>query len=164
MDGRHLFIVVLYTTASLSSAWCNEINITVQQSEGYPESCEQEGLHVACPDLDSAITFTTTLTSVDALGQNTSLVTISLPKGTHLVTTVTYFGSTSVSFVGLESDVFVVCDYYADENATKPLETFTWYFDELERVEMTNLNFGNCGFPFRLSGVRDVVMENCTFR
>lgn len=169
MCGKDLFMTLCAVASLITSTCCSRVDITVQPPEAFPDvydlSCEQNGTSVICPDLDTAINYSTVF-NLDGMGRiagNASFVSISLPKGTHYITTRTYFGDTSVSFVGVDSDVTVVCDYYADNGLSSPREMQTWYFDASESVEMTNLHFKDCGFPFRLFTVKDVIIENCTF-
>lgn len=155
------FCFILFLSCTSSGA----IDITIQP-DLLSESCAtpDNGTSVLCPNLDLANHYVHTISNGGTiLTGSSNYVSIALPGGTHYITTQTYFGNASVSFAGLDSGTEIVCDFYADEDVVEPVETSTWYFNGSEEVKMANLHFKNCGFPFRLFAVRNVIIENCIF-
>jgi hypothetical protein len=64
-----------------------------------------------------------------------------------------------IEFVGLESGVYVSCDY--DDIVGS---NYTWYFDHLFSVTIRGIHFKNCPRPLRLDTVSNVTIQNCSFR
>ena len=113
-------------------------------------NCEQLSINdsVVCGSLQSA---TEAVLDVDC-------ITILIPSGHHLVTSPVNFGAASVSFVGLNTDVTVLCDYEPN-----PERQYTWYFNQSYEVIIENVNFMNCPYPVRMDTVRSISISNTSF-
>lgn len=146
----------------INSLSANIINITVDHALGY--DCHQTAAleDIICRDLDSAIGYAVAGYEVDSNVTHNS-TTISLPSGVHHITTQTNFGDANVNFTGLDHNVTVVCEYYADNETFDATEIHTWYFNKSKSVAMENIHFRNCGFPFRFIFVERVNINNCTY-
>ena len=164
MDRTAVHVLVLHILCGINFIYAGDIWITVDHQGVQNYNCEREGTDsiggMICKDLDSAINYT--VSTRDQAGANSS-VTISLPNGVHHITTQTNFGDASVNFIGLDYNVTVVCEYYADNETDDPTQIHTWYFNESESVWMENIHFKDCGFPFRFLLVQQVKIDNCTF-
>ena len=115
---------------------------------------------VNCPDLNAAIDFAI---SLDENISSSSIINISLPEGSHSISTQTNFGARRVSIQGLEGTVTLTCDYYADNETKNPAEIHTWFFNQSGSVDLINLNFVRCGFPLRFFAARRVHISFCSF-
>lgn len=149
--------VVFCLLCIINSLYAIDINITVDPGIG--STCTT-GNFIICSNLDSAIRYTVSLQRADT---DNSSVTISLPNGVHYITTQTNFGDASVNFVGLDHNVAVVCEYYANNETFDATQIHTWYFNKSRSVGMENIHFRNCGFPFRFVLVERVNIDNCTY-
>ncbi len=114
-----------------------------------------------CPNLGAAIDLTISLHQ--NFTSSASHTQISLPEGSHYIFTPTNFEARSVSIVGLGENVTITCDYYADSETDDPDKIHTWFFNQSSSVELRNMNFAGCGFPFRFFAVRRVHISFCTF-
>ncbi len=154
------FIIMLL--AAISSVQADEITITVDPTA---QGCEDNSLSVVCESLDSAISFAASLSlSTSNVSQiSTASVSINLQNGTHYITNQTYFGNTSVSFIGVDTEVSIVCVYNKRDDTNDSFSIHTWYFDKSKAVRMDNLQFWNCSFPFRMFVVEQVSITNCSF-
>lgn len=153
-----VFILLCITNADTISI---TVNLQAEQESCYNRA--EANNSVICKDLDSAVKYATSLHGEDIIDSSTSSVTIFLPKGLHYVTTQTYFGNTNVNFVGLSHSVTVLCDYYADNETLDATLMHTWYFNKSRSIEMENINFRDCGFPFRFLFVQRINITNCTY-
>lgn len=160
MHVRDLCLVVCIISTIISNL-ANGINITVDQ-EAESFSCERNETSITCKNFDLAINYAASLNQT-AGSNNGSSVSIFLPYGVHLVTTQTNFGDVSVNFVGVDSNVSVACEYYADNGTSDSALIHTWYFNMSESVGIENIQFRDCGFPFRFFVVEQVAIRNCTF-
>ena len=143
----------------------SDISITVDP-QATTANCEQGEISdfVLCTDLDSAISYVTSLSSGSTGADNaSSSVSIVIFNGIHYVTTQTNFGDTNVNFVGRDQNVMVVCEYSADMEIQSSALIHTWFFNESGNIGMENIHFSNCGFPFRFFAVSQVNIKYCTF-
>ena len=145
-----------FVTKALSSS---NLVVTVDlRAEGRSSDCTvRDDDAVNCKDLDSAIGYAT------SLEPGNSSLAITLPDGVHYITTQINFGDANVNFVGLGHNVTVVCEYYADNETFDSARIHTWFFNKSRSVGMENIHFRNCGFPFRLTFIQQVNINNCTF-
>lgn len=158
--------VVFCFLCIITSIDANNVSITIDPQAVPDSSCQQgtaENIMI-CKNLDSAIGYTVSF----GLQNTTSLeadrsATISLPNGVHYITTQTNFGDANVNFIGLNHNVTVECDYYADNETLDATQIHTWYFNKSESVRMENIHFRNCGFPFRFIFIQRVNIIDCTF-
>ena len=157
MDFRRFLLILSVCAPSL-----NGLLITVNPA--LLEPCTNYELaitsSVVCQNLDAAINFTV---SLDQNSTSLDVVQISL-EGNHYISSPANFGTRSLSIIGLGGNVTLTCDYYADNETTDSAEIHTWFFNQSRSVELNNLNFVGCGFPFRLLAVRRVHISSCTFR
>ena len=113
-----------------------------------------------CSDLQSAINWIVESSVYSAR----ECIEIRLPDGDHTITGQTDLKNASVHLVGLGDYVTVQCTYIADTNLNESREIHTWYFDHSDSVAFNNIHFRSCGFPFRFDTIRNVYLNNCTFR
>ena len=94
-------------------------------------------------------------------GSNCSRV--ELPSGVHYISTPLIFPAqlNGIEFVGLGGNVTVTCSYA--ENDTSGTN-YTWYFQQLESVSMTGIQFEACPSPLRLDTIAEVLITDCSFR
>ena len=151
----------------------NDVNISVDP-EAILEfgNCEDAsskqgivGSHsITCTDLDSAIGYAVLwYQNITDDKNDTAVIQIVIPTGTHNVTSQTNFGAADVDFIGEDDNVSVVCDYYADNETEDLTLIHTWFFNQSRYVGMRNINFRDCGFPFRFFTAQRVEIQNCTF-
>ena len=88
---------------------------------------------------------------------------VELPSGVHFISTPLVFPArlNGIELVGLGDNVTVTCDYA--ENDTSGTN-YTWYFQQLESVSMTGIQFETCPSPLRLDTIAEVLITDCSFR
>ena len=122
---------------------------------------------VICNDLQSAIDWTveaSILFSAEGSSRNNIVEIHLMAGGTHTISKQSDLQNASMHLIGLGDGVTVQCDYFADPRLNESWEIHTWYFDRSDSVAFKNVHFIGCGFPFRLDTVRNVNINNCTFR
>ena len=162
--GSKSFALAIFSLLTASSLCNKAINITVDSALQASSSCEADNLMVTCVDLDSAISYTTSLElNTSSSSQISTLrVSIHLHSGTHYITKQSHFGDASVSFLGVGSGVDIVCDYNETVGGESSLN-HTWYFNQSDTVRVDNLQFRDCIFPFRMFAVGEVEITNSSF-
>ena len=92
---------------------------------------------------------------------NMSSIRIELFSGEHFINSQTFFSEElkTIEFVGLENNVTVSCDY-----DVKFSINYTWYFDGLDSVSFSGIDFHHCPRPIRIDTVSNVTIKNCSFR
>ena len=99
-------------------------------------------------------------TSTDGSGSY-NCTSIELPAGEHVLWSQTLFPADLGSLVirgPAEESASVVCVYEVAEN------NYTWYFSNLELLEISNIHFRDCSRPLRIDTVAEVEITNCSFR
>ena len=99
-------------------------------------------------------------TSTDGSGSY-NCTSIELPAGEHVLWSQTLFPADLGSLVirgPAEESASVVCVYEVAEN------NYTWYFSDLESLEISNIHFRDCSRPLRIDTVAEVEITNCSFR
>lgn len=128
-----------------------------------------------CTDLQSALITIATLdlNSTSPPGDTANCVTINIPPGLHFITAPVHLGSTNVQLVGLgqgSAMTTVQCDYTIDVDETRIFDPeysyvdYTVYFNRSEYFMMSNMDFMDCPYPFRLDTLRTVVIKNTSFQ
>ena len=93
-------------------------------------------------------------------GNATNCSIVEIPAGEHVLSSQTLFPGQleSLEIRGPWDDtVSVVCRYEAETN-------YTWYFSEMEALQIRNVHFHGCPRPLRIDTVADVELTNCSFR
>ena len=172
MQLSSMFLIRLSAVVVLLNGFCggNDVNISVDpeailESGNCEDASSKQGIvAITCTDLDSAIGYAVLWhQNITDDKNDTTVIQIVIPIGTHNVTSQTNFGAADVDFIGEGNNVSVVCDYYTDDETEDLTLIHTWFFNQSKYVGMRNINFRDCGFPFRFFTAQQVEIRNCTF-
>ena len=152
---------------SLASTWLSVFTscvICIVTSKRLAQASSQVPTNRQCNftlSISSSLTLQQVVTSVsNDHGTGFNCIRIEVHSGIHALTSQILFPAEvgEIEFVGLESDVTVICSYNVG------YQNYTWYFDHLSSVTIRGIHFKSCPRPLRLDTISNVTIQNCSFR
>ena len=139
--------------------------LLVQVNTLEENQCDDLGVVLSTHD-NHTTPFNSLQEALDIVLQNGSQLevpTICLPPGTHQIIRPLEFGLLSLRLVGCKNSTTVACDYETQHLWKNGID-FTWHFNQSQELQLQDIDFLNCPYPFRVIAVKTVTVKKCTFK